>query len=225
MNKAIKRNEPTKIYKNYMGVGTGIAIYSGIKTRLKIEEEGSEIMSIKRKALLIQGAFGAVVLTLLMQPMGALGFSNYNWMLFIVLLLFFAMGADFKKIPSMIVCYPIGIAWAMINGILIGALKELPPWTSGIALTMVTIFCILTVHENLLRDTIFGNIPALFLGLAETFFIFSIQPANAVPITPFHLYGFFLYGMAMTVILVLGGGMLCNIFIGKDWPKHVFGEH
>ncbi|AKN32216.1 hypothetical protein Ccar_15650 [Clostridium carboxidivorans P7] len=180
-------------------------------------------MSIKRKALLIQGAFGAVILTLLMQPMGAFGFANYNWMLFVVLLLFFAMGADFKKIPSMIVCYPIGILWAMLNGVLIGALKDLPPWTSGVGLTIVVIFSILTVHENLLRDTIFANIPALFLGLAETFFIFSIHPANAPAITPFHLFGFFLYGMIMSVVLVAGGGALCNIFLGKEWPKYVFG--
>lgn len=80
-------------------------------------------MSTKRKALLIQAAFGAVILTLLMQPMGMLGFQNYNWMLFIVLLLFFALGADFKKIPSMIICYGVGILWAMLNGILMGALS------------------------------------------------------------------------------------------------------
>jgi hypothetical protein len=182
-------------------------------------------MSIKRKALLIQAAFGGIVLTLLMQPMVALGFGNYNWTLFIVLLLFFAMGADMKKIPSMIVCYPIGIAWAMVNGILMGVLKDFPAWVPNVALTMVVIFCILTVHENLLRDTIFGNIPSLFLGLAETFFVFSIQPANAVAITPIHLYGFFLYGLVMTLVLVLGGGMLCNIFLGKEWPKYVFGGH
>lgn len=180
-------------------------------------------MSIKRKALLIQAAFGAVALTTLMQPMIALGFANYNWTLFVVLLLFFAMGADLKKIPSMIICYPIGIAWAMGNGILIGILKDVPAWIPNIALTIVVIFCILTVHENLLRDTIFGNIPTLFLGLAETFFIFSIQPANTVAVTPFHLYGFFLYGLFMTLVLVFGGGMLCNIFIGKDWPRYVFG--
>lgn len=180
-------------------------------------------MSIKRKALLIQASFGAVILTLLMQPMGALGYGNYNWMLFVVLLLFFALGADFKKIPSMIVCYPIGILWAMLNGILIGAMQSLPSWVSGILLTIVIIFCILTVHENLLRDTIFGNIPALFLGLAETFFVFSIKPSNAPAITPFHLYGFFLYGLLMTVVLVIGGGALCNLFLGKDWPKYVFG--
>ena len=180
--------------------------------------------SIKRKALLIQASFGAVILTLLMQPMGALGFGNYNWMLFVVLLLFFAMGADMKKIPSMILCYCCGILWAMLNGVLMGAMKDLPAWIPNIALTMVIIFSILTVHENLLRDTILGNIPCLFLGLAETFFIFSIQPANAPAITPFHLVGFFLYGIIMTSALVIGGGILCNIFIGKDWPKHVFGD-
>lgn len=112
----------------------------------------------------------------------------------------------------------------MLNGVLIGALQGLPPWTSGIGLTIVVIFCILTVHENLLRDTIFGNILALFLGLAETFFIFSIHPANAVAITPVHLYGFFIYGMVMSVLVVVGGGFLCNIIIGKDWPKYVLVE-
>lgn len=180
-------------------------------------------MSTKRKALLIQAAFGAVILTLLMQPFGALGFGNYNWMLFIVLLLFFAMGADFKKIPSMVVCYGIGIGWALLNGTLMGLMKDLPPWVSGIALTMVVIFAILTVHDNLLRDTIFGCIPALFLGLAETFFIFSIQPANAPAITPIHLFIFFIYGLIMTSALVLGGGALCTIILGKDWPKYVYG--
>lgn len=182
-------------------------------------------MSIKRKALLIQAAFGAVILTLLMQPMVALGFGNYNWMLFVVLLLFFAMGADFKKIPTLIVCYPIGILWALLNGVLMGAMKGLPAWVSGIALTIAIIFSILTVHENLLRDTIFGCVPALFLGLAETFFIFSIQPANAPAITPVHLFVFFIYGLFMTSILVLGGGALCNAILGKEWPKYVFGGH
>jgi len=181
-------------------------------------------MSTKRKALLIQAAFGAVILTLLMQPMGMLGFQNYNWMLFIVLLLFFALGADFKKIPSMILCFGVGILWAMLNGILMGALSGFPSWVSGILLTMVIIFSILTVHENLLRDTILGCIPALFLGLAETFFMFSIQPANAVAITPLHLFGFFIYGIIMTSALVLGGGFFCTIILGKDWPKYVYGN-
>jgi hypothetical protein len=180
---------------------------------------------IKRKALLIQAIFGGIILTLLMQPMVALGFGNYNWMLFIVLLLFFALGAQVKKIPSMIICYILGVGWAIGNGVLIGLMKDLPAWIPNIALTMVIIFSILTVHENILRDTVFGNIPCLFLGLSETFFMFSIQPANALPITPLHLIGFFLYGLVLTVILVFGGGMLCNIILGKEWPKYVYGGH
>lgn len=181
--------------------------------------------SIKRKALLIQAAFGGVVLTLLMQPMVALGFGNYNWMLFIVLLLFFALGASLKKIPSMILCYGCGILWAVLNGILMGVMKDLPTWIPNIALTIIIIFCILTIHESLLRDTIFGNVPSLFLGLAETFFVFSIRPSNATAITPVHLFGFFLYGLVMSSVLVLGGGILCNRILGKDWPKYVFSEH
>mgnify|MGYP000371202123 FL=1 len=180
-------------------------------------------MSVKRKAGLIQAAFGAVVLTLLMQPFGALGFGNYNWMLFVVLILFFAMGADLKKIPSMIICYAIGILWAVLNVTLMGMMQGLPAWIPNIALTMVIIFSVLTIHDNLLSNTIFGNIPSLFLGLAETFFIFSIKPANAPSITPIHLFGFFLYGLLMTIVLVVGGTLLCNVFLGKDWPKYAYG--
>lgn len=182
-------------------------------------------MSIKRKALLIQAAFGAVVLTLLMQPMVILGYQSYNWLLFVVLLLFFAMSADFKKIPSMIVCFPIGALWALLNIKLMDAMAGLPAVIPYVLLTIVVIFSILTVHENLLRDTIFGNVPALFLGLAETFFINSIVPANAPIITPIHLIIFFVYGLFMTSVLVLGGGALCNVFLGKEWPKYVFGGH
>ncbi|MNN22306.1 hypothetical protein D3C81_1356590 [compost metagenome] len=181
-------------------------------------------MSKKRKALLIQAAAGAVILTLLMQPMFMLGFEGYSWMLFLVLVLFFALGADFKKVPSMVICFTIGIGWAMLNGVLMGVLSGLPAWVSGILLTMVIIFLILTVHENLLRDTIFGCVPALFLGLSETFFLFTLQPANAPAITPIHVFVFFLYGLLMTMALVLGGGLLCNIFVGKDWPRYVFGN-
>ncbi|WP_326512760.1 DUF1097 domain-containing protein [Clostridium intestinale] len=181
-------------------------------------------MSKKRKALLIQAAAGAVILTLLMQPMFMLGFEGYSWMLFLVLVLFFALGADFKKVPSMVICFTIGIGWAMLNGVLMSALSGLPAWVSGILLTMVIIFLILTVHENLLRDTIFGCVPALFLGLSETFFLFTLQPANAPAITPIHVFVFFLYGLLMTMALVLGGGLLCNIFVGKDWPRYVFGN-
>jgi hypothetical protein len=180
-------------------------------------------MTIKRKALLIQAAFGAVVLTLLMQPVVALGYQNYNWMLFLVLILFFAMGADFKKIPSIIVCYPIGVCWGTLNVKLMDAMAGLPPVIPYVLLTAVIIFALLTVHENLLRDTIFGNVAAIFLGFCETFFIFSIVPANAPAITQIHLVIFFFYGLLMTLALVVGGGALCNKFVGKDWPKYVFG--
>ena len=181
-------------------------------------------MSIKRKALLIQASFGAIILTILMQPMIALGYGNYTWMLFVVMLLFFALGAQFKVLPSMIVGYICGVAWALLNGFLMGTMHNLPPWVSSIALTIVIIFCILTLHENILRDTLFGNVPSLFLGLAETFFIFSIEPSNAIHLTPVHLFVIFLYGLLMTSALVLGGGLLCNVIIGKDWPKYVYGD-
>ena len=80
-------------------------------------------MSIKRKALLIQAAGGSVVLALAMQPVFIMGYGCYVWILFTALILFFATGADFKKIPSIIASFACGLAWAALNGILMGALS------------------------------------------------------------------------------------------------------
>lgn len=62
----------------------------------------------------------------------------------------------------------------------------------------------------------FGNIPALFLGLATTFFNFSAT------ITQIHLIGFFLYGILLTCALVGGGFALCSLVFGKEKVLEVF---
>lgn len=179
-------------------------------------------MSIKRKALLIQAAGGAVVLTLVMQPVFMLGYGSYVWILFTALILFFAMGADLKKIPSTIVSFACGLAWGALNGVLMEALSGAPMWVSGILLTMVMIFSMLTVHENLLRDTIVGNVPGLFMGFALTFYMASVQTLTPT-INQLHLFVFFIYGMVMSVLLVKVGGFLCTKILGNDWPKYVYG--
>ncbi|GAU76880.1 DUF1097 family protein [Fusibacter sp. 3D3] len=180
-------------------------------------------MDIKNKVLLVQALFGAVALALLMQIPAILGFGAYLWMLFLPLMLFFAFGADFKRIPSMIVCYIVGIGWAMINGMLMGILIPLvgPIWGNIIGAAVV-VFLVLTLHENLLSKTIFGNVPALFMGLATTFFTFLIVPANAPLITPLHLIGFYLYGIFMTVILAGGGFKICSIIFGMETTIEAF---
>jgi hypothetical protein len=180
-------------------------------------------MNMERKIRLVQAAFGAVILTLMMQPMGMLGYEGYIWMLFMPLLLFFAFGANFKIIPSMIVSYACGILWALVNGIVSGLLGSfLPVMAVNLVTPTIVIFCILTVHENLLQKTLFANVPALFMGLASTFFIFLIKPANAPAITPIHLFAFFLYGIVLATVLAAGGFMLCSLIFGKENTEAVF---
>ena len=180
-------------------------------------------MDIKNKVLLVQASFGAIALAILMQIPAMLGFSAYLWMLFLPLMLFFAFGADFKLIPSMIVCYILGIVWSMINGVLMGLLIPIFGSVLGnIIGPAVVVFLVLTIHENLLSKTIFGNVPALFMGLATAFFTFSIVPSNAPAITPLHLIGFYLYGIFMTVILAGGGFKLCSMIFGMETTIDVF---
>ena len=180
-------------------------------------------MSLNRKVRLVQALYGAIVLTLMMQPMGMLGYGGYIWMLFMPLLLFFAFGAQFKVIPSMIVSYICGVVWALANGILSGILGGfLSAGVVNLAAPIIVIFCILTVHENFLAKTIVGNIPALFMGLASTFFTFLITPANAPAITPIHLVAFFLYGILLSVILAGGGFLVCSLIFGKEKTASVF---
>lgn len=182
-------------------------------------------MTINRKVRLVQALYGAIILTLMMQPIGMLGYSGYIWMLFMPLLLFFAFGADFKVIPSMIISYICGVVWALANGILSGILGGiLPAVVVNLAAPIIIIFCILTVHENFLAKTIVGNIPALFMGLASTFFTFLITPSNAPAITPIHLVGFFLYGIILSVILAGGGFLVCSLIFGKERTISVFEE-
>jgi len=180
-------------------------------------------MTINRKVRLVQALYGAIILTLMMQPIGMLGYGAYIWMLFMPLLLFFAFGADFKVIPSMIVSYICGIVWALANGILSGVLGGIFSATvANLAAPLIVIFCILTVHENFLAKTIVGNVPALFMGLASTFFTFLITPANAPVITPIYLVAFFLYGILLSVVLAGGGFLVCSLVFGKEKTAAVF---
>ena len=174
---------------------------------------GKEGYIMRMKIKMVQSLVGAIVLTLLMTVFGMLGFGQYTWMLFLPLLLFFALGADFKKIPSMIVCYICGVAWAYINGVVQGFFaKFLPEALVNIIPTIIVIFLILTIHEGLLYKTIFGNIPCLFLGMATTFFVFMLNQ----PLTPLHLIGFYLYGILLSVVLVVSGMSVCSAIFGKE---------
>lgn len=174
-------------------------------------------LQTKHKLRLVQACYGAIILSLLMTPIAIIGYAPYIWMLFLPLMLFFAFGADFKRIPSMIASYLCGIGWALLNGVILKTLGPvLDPNLLNMIAPMIIVFGVLTVHENFLGGTIVGNVPALFMGLATTFFTTSIIPANASPITSIHLVGFFLYGTLMAVILAGGGFAICSKIFGKE---------
>ena len=170
-------------------------------------------MGTKVKVKAVQSLTGAIVLTLLMQVFGLSGYGQYIWMLFFPLLMFFALGADFKKIPSMIVCYACGVAWAYINGIVTGIFASFAPGVVvAIVPTIIIIFTVLMVHECFLAGTVFGNVPCMFLGMSTTFFTFMLEQ----PITGIHLICFFLYGIVLSLALVLSGMTVCSLIFGKE---------
>jgi len=175
-------------------------------------------MSDRMKIKMVQALVGAVTLTLLMMVFSFTGYAQYTWMLFLPMVLFFALGADVKKLPSMIVCYICGVAWAYINGFIEGLFPE--P-LNHIIPSIIVIFLVLTIHEGFLIKTVFGNVPALFLGMATTFFVVFMQ----VDITPIHLICFYLYGIVLTMALVFVGMGVCSAIFGKERAfKAIVGE-
>ena len=175
-------------------------------------------MSTERKAKLVQAAVGAVALTALMQPVMLLGYQNFVWVLFLPLLLFFALGANPKVIAPMIVGFICGQLWGVVNGLLITGLDAfLPTALAGVLGAIVVIFGMLTVHENYAARTVFGNVPAVFMGMALMFFISSITPTEGPELNPFLLLGFWLYGIVLALALIFSGVAACKAVFGKDW--------
>lgn len=163
---------------------------------------------------LVQSFVGAVVLAFLMLIPIALGFGPYVWVLFTPLLLFFALGAKFKLIPGIILCFACGVLWIYGFTTVQSFIKGLTtsPVVTELIPNIMLVFLVLTVHENLLRKTPFGIVPAVFLGMAITFYaIFSPATINGL-----HLIGLFCYGIIMTIALMLGGVLVSSLIFGKE---------
>lgn len=175
-------------------------------------------MEIRTKAGLIQAAVSAVVLAVLMQPAFILGYGDYVWLLFMALPLFFALGANVRGVWSLALCFAVGQGWALLLGFTIGALSgPLGQALGSITAGIVVIFPMLLVHATLLQRTFLGNVPALFTGMALTFFATNVVPPDGSTFTPLHVTGLFLYGLVLAVTIVVLGGRLCGVVLGKDW--------
>lgn len=175
---------------------------------------------VNKTAKLVEAAVGSVAIALLMTPMEPLGVGQYMWMLFLPMLLFFALGAKLRVIPSMIACYICGIAWGYICSFLSAGFARLTagfplPAVIGIIPTIIGIFLVLLVHQVLLGNTVLGNLPSLFLGICTTFFMFMFE----APITPLHLAGFFTYGLLLAVTAVKSGALVTKLLTKKGMDE------
>jgi hypothetical protein len=174
-------------------------------------------MIMNTKIGFVRSLFGTVILSFLIVPIEILGYGNYIWMLFTALMLFFALGADMKKLPSMVISFICGVAWWVIGGILTGIFMGLMPAEAAVGLGIsVAVFAILFIHEVLLGNTIVGTVPAIFLGFALTAFALGSVVEGAMQLTPFHVIGIFLYGVVVTIVLVVGGFAVCSAIFGKE---------
>lgn len=173
-------------------------------------------MTDRRKIKLVQELVGAIALTLLMQVMAIVGYTQYIWMCFLPLLMFFALGANFRAIPSMIVSYAVGELWFLVNDLVAGAFTAAfgsgNPVMSNLVPTALVIFLILAVHENLLEGKPYSNIPCIFMGLATSFFVKFLQQ----PINLLHLLSFWCYGIVLAVVLVVLGMAVCRAIFGRE---------
>jgi hypothetical protein len=175
-------------------------------------------MGTDGKTRLIQAAVGAVVITLLMQPVFLIGYGIYVWLLILPLLLFFALGADPKVLPAMMVSFAAGQTWAALMGLGITALGGfLPPAVAGLVVPTLVIFAMLFLHEGSLARTVAGNIPALFMGLALTLFAVNVIPAGGPRLSPLHVFGFFVYGCVLCLALLGASVAACRAALGRDW--------
>lgn len=172
------------------------------------------------KIRMVQAFVGAVVLSVLMSIPVALGFGPYVWLLFTPLILFFALGARFKLIPGIVLCYACGVLWTYGFITVQGFIKSLTasPVLVELLPNIALVFLVLTVHENLLRKTPLGVVPAVFMGLATTFYaVFSQAPINGL-----HLMALFCYGLIMTVALMIGGVAVSSAIFGKEATMATF---
>ena len=176
-------------------------------------------MTERNKIKLVQALTGAIVLTLLMQLMGVFGYFQYTWMCFLPLLLFFAFGAQFKMIASMVLSFAVGEVWCLVNGVVMGAFQSAfgeDNMLLGVILpTILVIFCILTVHENLFEGAIFSNVPCIFMGMATSFFMTEMG-ANPDPLQLVRNFCFWCFGLFLAVALVISGMMVCKAIFGEE---------
>jgi hypothetical protein len=178
---------------------------------------------MNKKIGFVNALVGSIILNIFIVPLGAFGYTEHIWVLFTPLLIFFALGGDFKKIPSISLCFVVGILWFLIGR---GIAVSLPlPMAAGMTIGLtIAIFGILFVHECLLKETILGTVPSVFLGFSLTSYSVNAVPEGVIHLTPIHLIVLFALGLLAIAVLMVTSFAVCSLIFGKEKTVNYFAK-
>ena len=172
-------------------------------------------MSKKQSLKLGSGiAFGGGIVIFLMGLLfDYLPFNKYAsafWMIFVVLVVFFALGADMKNIPKMIVSYACGLIWGLISNFTASLFMQSAHLLFAFLNYYLIASLMVFIHQFLAGKTVFGCAPTAFLGLAESIFVATCGVPDGTggllpPMTwgPIDLFIIFMIGIVMVTLLAL----------------------
>lgn len=150
-------------------------------------------------------------------------YSSAFWMVFLVLVVYFALGAERRNIPKMIVCYICGLLWGMVSNFTGYLLMQ----SNHLLFAFLNYFLIaglmVFIHQFIAGKTVFGCAPAAFLGLAESIFVATcgvpdgtgglLPPMSWGPVDLFIIY---IIGIVMVTLLSLVSDLILKLLIGKE---------
>ena len=158
-----------------------------------------------------------------------LPFNPYSasfWMIFVVLVVYFALGAKLKNIPGMIVSYACGLGWGFISCMSAYLWQQ----SNHLLFAVLNYFLIASLmvflHQFVAEGTVFGFAPCAFLGLAESIFAAtcSIPDSHGQLMTPntwnaIDLFIIFMIGILMVTLLSLFTGFLAKLYMKNKMPQ------
>lgn len=187
-------------------------------------------MSKKQQLALGVGiAFGGGVIILIMGLLfDMLPFNPYSgvfWMIFLVLIVYFALGAQKKNIPAMIVSFACGLGWGLLSNFTAFLFIR----SNHVLFAIINYFgvagLIVFIHQFIAKGTWFGLAPCAFLGLAESIFVATCGIPNSSgelmpPMTwgPIDLFIIYIIGIIMVTALAFFSDFIAKKIIGKKAP-------
>lgn len=172
---------------------------------------------------------GGLVIFIMGLLFDYLPFNKYSssfWMIFVVLVVYFAMGAEKRNIPKMIVCYICGLIWGAISNVTAFLFMQNAHFLFAFLNYFLIASLMVLIHNFLLGKTVFGCAPTAFLGLAESIFVATCSIPDSTgnlqpPMTwgPVDLFIIFMIGIVMVTVLALVSDAIAKAVMKKDNPS------